>query len=665
MPFWWRRRRKYWYNRRYKPKKRTYRRRWPRRRLRRRRRPRRTYRRRRRRPYKVRRKKQTIPIRQWQPDSIVNCKIKGVGVLVLGAEGRQMFCWTPNKDNYTPPRTPCGGGFGVEEFTLEYLYEENKFQNNIWTKTNMYKDLCRYLRVTFTFYRHPYVDFIIAYERMPPFELTKFVYPSCHPLQLLLSKHKKILLSKKSKPNGRTKLKIKIKPPKQMITKWFFTAQFCKYTLLLLKAAAADFSAGYLQNGGENQQTTIIFLNTSFYQNGNWGAVQSTTYYKPWSTVPKELIYSYMKGNSLVQDKIGPFDNTQKGYYDSISIDKGFFKPTLLQAVSFQPTQANLPIGVARYNPNIDNGKDNMIWLASSLTTTYEPPHRDSDLLFKNLPLWLMLLGWFDYLKEKKHDPNYLESYYLVIKSPSIHFYSSTLEREPYFIPIDKTFYEGKAPYNAILTDTMKKNWFPTIKHQLQTLNAIVESSPLVPKFANKSDSTWELKYHYNFHFKWGGPEISDQQIEDPAQLNSYAVPDTVLQTVQIQNPAKQKASTFLHAWDVRRGIITQRALKRMCEDLETDTDFQPDADIQQPQKKKKRIGAHLKDPYQEQEEIQKCLLSLCEEPIYQETQEEKDLQHLIQQQQQQQLELKRNILQLLSDLKYKQQMLQLQTGLL
>ena len=103
-----------------------------------------------------------------------------------------------------------------------------------------------------------------------------------------------------------------------------------------------------------------------------------------------------------------------------------------------------------------------------------------------------------------------------------------------------------------------------------------------------------------------------------------------------------------------------------MCEDIQTDTDFEPDTG--QALQKKPRLGCHLRDPYQAQKDIQDCLRSLCEESSWQEVQEEeeeKNIQQLIQQQQQQQLQLKRNILKLITDLKYKQNMLQLQTGLM
>ncbi len=237
MPFWWRRRKRYWlpYN---QYRKRRARRRYRRKPRYRRRTRKAVFRKRRRRRRKVRRKRKTITVKQWQPDSIVKCKIKGIGTLILGSQGRQLVCYTNVKKTLTPPKAPCGGGFACEQYSLGYLYEEYKMGNNIWTKSNIGKDLCRYLLVKFTFYRHPDTDFIISYDRQPPFNTDNLVYQSCHPKLLLLSRHKILLLSKFTKPNGKLKKRITIKPPKQMLTKWFFSEQFSKFPLLLLKAAA-------------------------------------------------------------------------------------------------------------------------------------------------------------------------------------------------------------------------------------------------------------------------------------------------------------------------------------------------------------------------------------------------------------------------------------------
>nr|UHM25992.1 MAG: ORF1 [Torque teno midi virus] len=664
MPFWWRRRNKPWYYRRqnYRKRRRRYRTyRKPRRRYNKRRRTRRTYRRRKRRN-KVRRKRKTIPLLQWQPDSIVNCKIKGGGAFILGATGRQYVCYTTVKEDYAPPKAPAGGGFAVERFSLQYLYEEWVFRRNIWTKTNILKDLCRYLYCRFTFYRHPETDFIVSYERQPPFDLTKDTYPLTHPQQQLLSRHKKLILSKFTNPTGKRKIRFKVRPPKQMITKWFFTHHFCTAPLLLLRGAAANFSYSNISPSAVNNQISIYFLNLNFYKNVNWGNEGiPTSPYLPYPQIANPLYIKYKKGNNIVTESI----NKPSDYASSVTYSQGYFQPRLLQAIATgsqatQLGQGALPINVCRYNPIADSGEQNAIWLCATVNNNTDPPTTDKVLIDKGRPLWLMLYGFFSYVLTVKKDKQFLDQHYLVMQSPSLYFLPGVVKNSK-VIPIDLNFINGNAPYNEYLTDFMKNHWYPTIKHQVETINAIVEVGPYIPKLSNMKNSTWELNYFYQFHFKWGGPEITDQEVENPSHLPEYTVPDTLHGTVQVSNPSKQIPASYLHAWDYRRGIVTQRALKRIYKHIETDTEFEPETETP---KKKKRVTAALPDPEEETQEMQRCLLSLYEEGTSPE-QAPENLQQLIQQQQEYNNNLKYNILKLLADLKTKQRMLQLQTGIL
>nr|UHK04520.1 MAG: ORF1 [Torque teno midi virus] len=662
MPFWWRRRRRPWFGRRRK--RFTFRRYKTRRRRIPRRRTRRPYRRRRRKRRKVRRKRRKLNIQQWQPDSIRKCKIIGVGNLVVGAQGKQLLCYTTVKAKSTPAKAPMGGGFGVEKFTMSYLYEEHIFRNNIWTCSNIVLDLVRYLGVEFTFYRHQNIDFVIQYERQPPFEIQKDTYMLTHPQQMLLQKHKIVLLSTKSKPNGKIKKKKFIRPPKQMITKWFFQNDFAPAALLLLRGAAADFRFSYLGCCNTNQEVSFFYLNTDFYQNGNWGA-QSTTAYLPYNNIPSTLNYK-VKDKSYSITKPTTTTSTHSPYDQSVSYENGYFQPTLLQATEITnitglPT-ATLPLNVSRYNPNQDSGRGNKIYLTSILTTGYDPPLTDLTVLIQEVPLWLGLYGYLSWITTIKKDKTFLQSHCVVLQSPAIYPYAQ-IGVKNFFIPIDETMVNGKAPYDEYLTKKMKQFWYPSVQHQIQTLNAIVTAGPYIPKLANTKESTWELKYSYKFYLKLGGPQITDNQIVDPKAQHKYPTPDTIYQTIQIKNPAKQTPESILQPWDYRRGVITKSALKRIRENIETDTDFEPISE-HQPPKKKERKGAALTLHEEEEEDLQACLQSLCEENIFQETQEPQTLKQLIMEQQQYQHNLKYNLLKVLSEMKAKQRQLQLQTGL-
>nr|UHK07265.1 MAG: ORF1 [Torque teno midi virus] len=660
MPFWWARRRKPWYTSWRLRRKR----RWPQRRKRYRRRryrrPLRRRRRKRRRRYKVRRKKATLTLKQWQPDSIVKCKIKGFTTLVAGSEGRQFFCYTNELDSYPQPKAPGGGGFGCMVFSLQYLYQQWLAHNNIWTKSNDYKDLCRYLYTTVTLYRHPTTDFIVQYSRMPPFILNKYSYSDMHPYNMLLSKHHKVLLSAKTNPNGKLKMRLKIKPPKQMLNKWFFQEQFTETALFQIQATAANMGFSIYGPNTQSQLLTFYALNTNFYQTHNWAQYTDTKPYLPYplypTTTKPKYHYPTKTGESTTEVMT---DN----YYNSIKYDTGFFQSKVLQATKITNVQGALtherPITIARYNPALDTGQGTTVWLVSILADNHWAKPSDKDLYITGRPLWMAFYGFWNYITKIKKTKDYLKQAMFVVECPSaIRLVTGTTQKV--FPIIDYSFLLGNMPYGELLTDIDKKLWYPSAHKQQEIINAIVESGPYIPKYAYLKESTWNLQLKYTFHFKWGGPEVTDQPVQNPKDQGKYDVPDTIFETVQISNPLKQKCQSMLRAWDYRRGFITTAALKRMSENLPTDTDFQSDEG--QTPKKKKKITAELPNPQEDQEEIQTCLLSLFEEDSYQES--EKDLHKLIQHQQQQQQKLKCNILQLLMDLKKKQRILQLQAGI-
>nr|UHK06923.1 MAG: ORF1 [Torque teno midi virus] len=671
MPFWWRRRRRPWFGRfryrrrRYKTTKRR-RRRFPRRRNRR------STRRRFRRKRKVRRKLKKITLKQWQPDSIKKCKIKGLSCLVLGANGRQMFCYTNVANEYTISKAPGGGGFGCELITLKWLYDQYVAHNNIWTATNEYKDLGRYTGCKLTFFRHPYVDFIIIYHLQPPFLLTQYTYPELQPQNALLAKKKKIILSKHNAPNKPLHVTIKIKPPKLMQTKWFFQKELANYPLVQICATACSLNYPRIQPNGQNQILTVYALNPTFYYNSNWAAVNSEGYNYTSTGLTEFWVYHPVKGITNPYHynvkSVEPKDN--KKYYYSIAYDTGLFSPQIMlssglyrqqpQSPTEQPQQASLPIIVLRYNPNTDDGVGNEIYLTSIFRNHYDKPTVTPTYMFNGVPLWMGFYGFYNFLIKSSNDKGLMTTHMFVVKSRSLYPISQS-GQDKYYPIIDQEFVYGKLPYDEYITATMKKFWYPTAVHQENIINSIVMTGPYMPKFNNITNSTWELTYKYQFFFKWGGPYTTDPIAEDPSKKGTYTPTSTVQQTIQIKNPEKLASESLLHEWDFRRGIVTQTALKRMSENLQTDTSFESD-DSETPQKKRK-VTKEMPCQIQEEKTIQKCLLSLCEEPTCQEQPE--TLQQLIQQQQQQQQHLRRNLLKLLTHLKHGQKNLQLQTGYL
>lgn len=485
---------------------------------------------------------------------------------------------------------------------------------------------------------------------------------NCHPIALLLSQHKKIILSKKSDPKGKNRVTLTIRPPKQMITKWFFTKQFALFDLLQIQAAACTLNYPKLGCCNENLIISIFYLNPQFYQDTTW-AQHAEAPYLPYQTIKTTLTYQYKIGNTTGTYTPNFFnDKSTQGYYKSINIDTGWFSPKILntQAVLDGTTKlGNIPVNAARYNPEIDDGRGNEIYLVSIVSGHYQKPTEDN-LLFRGLPLWLMFFGLYSFLQKVK-GTSFMEIHMFIIKSEYILPKHHDTTR-PFFPFIDLNFVNGKNPYNSYISTTQKQLWYPNCTHQVESINNFVKCGPFVPKLDNDRDSTWELPFKSTFYFKWGGPQMPNQNVSDPKEKTSYIVPDTVQQGLQIKNPLKQTAQSLLHEWDYRRGLIKTKAFKRMLENLSIESDVcQPT----ETPRKRQRIENSLHYQEEENQEIKACLLSLCESSSSEKEEEEKNLLHLIQQQQQQQKQLKLQLLTLIKDLKEKQNALQLQTGVI
>nr|UHK05963.1 MAG: ORF1 [Torque teno midi virus] len=656
MPFWWRRRRRPWY-----PtwrKRRYFRRNNYQRRRQRKRRYRRTNRRRyrRRRKRKVRRKQQKISIKQWQPDCIQKCKIKGFGYLIAGAQGSQYRCYTDSKQEYTQPKAPGGGSYGCEVFTLEFLFNEWIAHKNIWTKSNDYKELVRYCGCKFNFYRHIDTDFIVNYERQPPFTFQKDTYLHIHPLKMLLAKHRKIISSIQRKKTGKNHVSIKIKPPKMLQTKWFFQKEFATYPLFKLNGCATNFSYSLFGPNTQSPNITISALNTAFYTQHNWAQARQSDGYYPYPGYPKNTGLQYTtSGNKKVTIKT-------LNYEQSISQTEGFFQPIVLQAINVtQNSQVfhHLPVVYGRYNPEEDTGHNNQVWLTSVVSNKDWQPTTTPDLIFSEEPLYVIFFGIYDWIKKLKGGTDHLKSGMFVVRSPAIKPITGT-EQQVWPI-LDPSFILGKMPYDETPTKQDLAYWYPTTAKQQQIINSIVESGPLTPKYSNLKSSTWQLPYTYTFYFKWGGSQITDQLIQDPKTQETYTPFNQFQQAVQVADPLLQTPETIFKPWDYRRGILTRTALKRMRENLASNSSIQ--FDETEPKKKKKKITSQIQQNYQSSEDTSSYLQTLCEKDFY--PQEETNLQQLIFNQFQQQQQLKQNIYRVLNKLKKKQRHLLLQTGFL
>ena len=566
--------------------------------------------------------------------------------------------YTYDQNNWTYPRTPGGGGFSTTVFSLSYLYELYILRRNIWTTSNTNFDLVRYTGSKFTFFRHPWWDFIVIYTLMYPMSLNFNDYMETHPLRMLLHQKKITILSLKHKPSGKLYVTRKFKPPKQMVNKWFFQDMFAPKPLILLRACVCDLFQPYLGQSGGNELVTLTCINIhDFYDVGNWGTVQTNGY----SPIPTQhpTTVKIKTGSAESTVNIGTSHNST-GYLD------GWFQKKILTATqatrSPSLTDFKYPTYKARYNPTIDTGAGNLVYLCSIHTERYDKPTHDKVLWAQNQPLWLLLFGFQDYVAKMKGSAETFPIYYLLITSEFIHPTSGNKYPKTHLI-IDDSFVKGLGPFQSTIQDQWLNNWYPTLTFQQESISNIVKTGPFIPK-PDPTKGNWELHYKSTFYFKWGGALQQDNQIYNPADKKDYDVPDKQLSPIQISDPQSQIPETILHSWDFRRGYITPKALKRMSDHLKVESIISTDTEVTTPTKKP-RLSKGMPALQEEETQEQTYLHSLFEKSISQEeTQEETSIKQLIKQQHKQQQGIKLKLLQLITHMKREQQQLQLHAGL-
>lgn len=581
-----------------------------------------------------------------------------------------------------PALLPGGGGFSVMQFNLGNLYSMHKLCQNWWTASNEHLPLCKYLGCTLTLYRSETIDYIMAYQRDPPFNSNKLTYPSCQPSMLLMRRNKLIVRSKLNKPNSKPYKKIFIKPPTQFQTKWYFQKDLINQTLLVLHAAPTTLDHYYIATSAENTNVSIVHLNTKSIQNRDFGSNKYKTDDWPFKNEGTQVYYFYRyNGNEnhnntqnfkIIQitplteirqhrEGMSPEEakqthniNNYTDYKNKIQTLRGnifhkenfnhmdqIFYTTVSPTVMFNNLTEQKTIGQleehsrvftkyqdniftqTRYNPTTDTGESTRMFLLSNNKPAIKwdpPPEQQYNL--DGFPLWLNIFGFVDFQKRLQTligvDENYMLCFQTNHTNPK---YNYT------FVPISTSFLENKSPYLSYLTHEDSEKWYPQIQYQTEAINAIGACGPGIVKMEQRKSE--EIKVKYDFHFKWGGSPAKMVTIDDPSEQIIYPIPRNEYETTSLQGPA-QNYETVVYSFDQRNYQFTKAALERMQKDWTT-----------------KGHLFSITEPTREVP-VQQTLETLLQETETEEKSEEALLQQL-QLHKQQQLLLKQRILEMLS----------------
>nr|UGV37003.1 MAG: ORF1 [TTV-like mini virus] len=548
-------------------------------------------------------------LKQFQPKKIRKCRIRGIISLFECGPNRLHREWTNFMNSFYPPNSEGGGGWSQMQFSLESLYEQYELLRNKWSASNVLMPLVRYTGCNLKLYRSNNVDYICNYSICLPMKTSKYQHTNAQPSNMLLYPKHIIVPSLQRKPKGKLYVKKKIKLPEQFENKWYFQSDLYKQPLLLLTTSACNLDRWYLNPRSISNNITIITLNTDFIQSHNfrqyglgtnfWGPQNNLYLYGlengSAQTKVQELIFLGQTlrdtpGKPINTDPTTPnkwqsYSQKQKQrdnfgnifHMDYLQGRKTVYSSQLPPQEIFKDVNLTKPITEetlkltevtqdiykeCRYNPERDKGF-NKIWLVNTSDIIYgwhEP--EEEDLKYEGFPLWALLWGYVDWhIKYKKYN-KIEENYILVAKTPYI------WPEYNIIVPLNQTFINGYSnwqdeTHEQFISD--KEDWHPKLKFQDRQIENICQTGPGTAK---TSATSIEAHCLYSFYFKWGGCPNELENITDPGKQTHYPVPNTELQTPEIEDPITDPKRQ-IWPWDVRRHMLTKKGAKRIKETKE------------------------------------------------------------------------------------------------
>lgn len=519
---------------------------------------------------------------------------------------------------------PFGGGFSTMMFTLQNLFEEFQKHRCNWSRSNDNLELIRYKGCTMKLYRHPECDFIFQYNRKQPFVDSQLTGPYLHPGMAIMRRNRKLIPSFKTKPKGRSYIKVRIKPPTLFNDHWYFQKDLCKLPLLTIGASAASLRFPFCSPQTDNICIYFLVLHkwynkqlsiTTDYPKKLWDALknQLKTHWSAVTTQPNKgplgtvfnTFYTqehirdpdsktakrtdsqtanyYTKINSLWGDHvyeqsiIDKMEQNQQNMYSNRKMETYLgsqylnFKTGVYSAIFLSPSRLSPDFpGLYQevvYNPANDKGVGNKVWVDWCSKNDSSWTGRDSTLPIVDLPLWAALMGYADYAKKHFHDPGYIKEARLTIICPYTQPpLTNTEDTDMGFIPYDYNFANSKMPDgNGYIPLNYRFQWYPCMFHQQNFMNDMVQCGPFAYHGEQKSVT---LTAKYTFKFLFGGNPILQQTVKDPCKQPDFHIPGTggVPPRLQVTNPKLLDEGYFFKAWDIRRGLFGAKALKRMSE---------------------------------------------------------------------------------------------------
>nr|UGV44537.1 MAG: ORF1 [Torque teno virus] len=346
-----------------------------------------------------------------------------------------------------------------------------------------------------------------------------------------------------------------------------------------IKATYEAQKKGTLDNYQDRNRLGVVFNtfkteehirdpNFKTFKNTNT-TTQGTNTYNNYDSLWGDYIYNKSIVEGFKQNASNYFEARKGTVVTStqyLNHKTGLFSPIFLSQSRLSPDFPGFYTEVI-YNPALDKGIGNKIWMDWCTKNDSTFSEGSSKLVVEDVPLWAALTGYSDYCRKHYQDRGVLKEARLTVICPYTQPPLTDKDNTAAgFIPYDYTFGNGLMPDGQpYIPIEYRFKWYPCMFHQQNLMNDIVQSGP----FAYQGDEkSVVLTAKYKFKFLFGGNPIFQQTIKDPCKQPTFQLPEPggLPRNVQIENPQLIDEGSYFRAWDIRRGIFGHKAIKRMCE---------------------------------------------------------------------------------------------------
>nr|AZK35848.1 hypothetical protein ORF1 [Torque teno mini virus 10] len=554
-----------------------------------------------------------IILKQFQPQAIKRVNIKGPECFFHCNAEEIYFTFPMSETSTVPPHLPARGGWRCKVFTFNALYDAFKHCRNVWTGTNHYLPLVRYMGSKFTLYHSDTQEYVFKHHNHYPIVSTIETYNACQPAMLMMENSTNNIPSKNTKHKRKPYTIVKIRPPAQMQNQWYFTHHIANTPLLLMYSAACSFDNDYISTHSDRTNISIPLLRTGIFSHTNFQNKATNPYWCP--KAPKEEnVYLYATAPAPETDQssqvknliclgnttqyVGDFayadhhkpitkwdEMTKKAhqmsrnpFYNDYLNKEGTY--TIFQSTVSWATLVNRQekgklqkteyaeidelSDTIRYSPNRDTGENTICYFKpiTKEENSCNPPD-DTSIINHGFPLYILLCGYTDVIKRMQNYNSLDTNYCLLFSRPQ------TTPPSTNGVMLNTSFIHGKSPSENQLNILDYKRWYPSLQMQYETINNICASGPGTPKLGLQQ--TTEAKCQYTFYFNFGGKPPKMSHIDDPGDQHSYPIPNNLTGTSTIDSPT-EPIQTFLHKFETKRDIITTNAANSIKKDYETKT---------------------------------------------------------------------------------------------